>query len=264
MTPPKQDVAGAAAPSFPIARLPIELRDMVYKAYLEQQSLIEVDIDGDEPVVKSDINDLQRTCHHVDDRCKELMKQSKLTATVRFDIGTPAKVSRYGFARTDPLLRNIALVLFGYRGRICGYRIQAVEFHLGTVDVDNVDQYLQGSLGSAMDLVVEASSVARLELQIPCKLLCDMAPIPGESVTVELATQTEEHSWILVPMPKDGPCKAAFALVGRFMYDAWKAGLLGGEEYSARLSVLQKMRSKLGQDCVEQLRFHNARSPFEA
>jgi len=153
------------------------------------------------------------------------------------------------------MLMNIAMVLFGYDGRVCGHEIQAVEFHLGTISADNLGACMW-NLSSAMELVVKASKFARSQLEIPCKVLCDLVPAPGKSYAVELATQTDK-SWILTPMRENGACHAVLARESKAMFDAWKVGQLSTTEYSDRLSVLQKLRSKLGRHCEEQLRDHS-------
>ena len=100
------------------------------------------------------------------------------------------------------------------------------------------------------------NSLARSQLEIPCKVLCDLVPAPGKSYAVELATQTDK-SWILTPMRENGACHAVLARESKAMFDAWKVGQLSTTEYSDRLSVLQKLRSKLGRHCEEQLRDHS-------
>lgn len=264
-----------------LARLPVELRCMVYNEYLEQQlSLIELDIAGDKPVVTSDINALQNSCRQIRNELKATVKLANAPrpkATVRFNIKAYAsKVGRHEPSEEEKWLLDMAMVLFGYRGQICGHKIHAVEFHLGTVDYLQSEAYIHNRTASnfdqAMELIVKATGLVRKQTNTPCKVLCDMLPAPGKSFTVGLATQTEA-GWKLTPLPKDGACNFAFAQETRALVNAWKAKQKTrkwvnvwkaketiADEHGTRMSGMHRLRFKLPKFCVDELMSHHHKS----
>lgn len=277
-----------------LERLPVDLRCMVYNEYLEQQlSLIELDIAGDRSVVTSDISALQNSCRQIRNELKATVKLANAPrpkATVRFDIKAYAsKVGRHEPSEEEKWLLNMAMVLFGYRGQICGHKIHAVEFHLGTVDYLQSEAYIHNrtasNLDQAIELIVKATGLVRKQTNTPCKVLCDMLPAPGKSFTVELATQTEA-GWRLTPLPKDGACNFAFAQETRALVNAWKAKQKTrkwvnvwkaklktrkwvnvwkaketiADEHGTRTSGMHRLRFKLPKFCVHELKSHQHKS----
>jgi len=248
-TPPNQERALDAMPVDLLEQLPGEIRNMIYSECLKGQDLIEIDTNGDRPLVKGQINALMRTCSRYHDEFQSFRKHSGHTARLRIDISAFATMTKHATdtkrleADRERALVNIAMVPFGHGAQVCGYGIRDVEFHLVTVGIANNDSYPLVFHDSAIHVARKASDFIASRLRIPLAMVCDISLPNQESATIQLATRSGD-SWEMCPN-----LKVSLPQIGRRVHLAWTAGEFTTHDYAARRDVLHSLRTT----CLERL-----------
>lgn len=174
-----------------LAKIPGELRNQIYLAYVEQTDVIHVAIDGERPYVQPHILALMRTCRQVYQESLEVFRKTSPTATIRLNT---AAVEGPCSASETTVLANAALVLFSSSSQACAYTIEAVEIHLGEVDVADQARFHSDESAALLHEGWECNTTRKLTTlvssalpaTVPCRLTCtfiyDSANLPPVSL----------------------------------------------------------------------------------